>query len=279
MILKKLVLFQVIPIFQMINWIFFNILGIKNDLLYWGKTMKHFFRWNQYIIPGSAPFYKKKCVYFHNHREIIDIAIDTYTTSGNSAFISRYLVMFVAPLIGLTTTLLNSAFYFKRSKNMDKYKFIEWCNYKLKNSPYQSLSIYPEGTRRISNEPCRIKDGGILYSYQYDVPIQIIITKNKENVFSVKKFTHQDNVSLYTYISREIYPKDFNSFEKYRTNVCNEWEKNWNIVYQTEYNPDRCSVFEPENIDIDPKHNKRIYIFRMISISFICFTFSKLFLN
>jgi len=279
MIFKKLVLFQVIPIFQILNWIFFNILGIKNDLFFWGKTMKHFFKWNQYIIHGSSPFYKKKCVYFLNHRETIDIAIDVYTTSGNSAFISRYLVMFAAPLIGITTTILNSAFYFKRTTNMDKNKFIEWCNYKLKNSPYQSLSIYPEGTRRLSNEPCRIKDGGILYSYQYDVPIQIIITKNKENVFSVKKFTHQDNVNLYTNISKEIYPKDFDSFEQYRNCVCNEWEKNWNIVYQTEHNPDRCTVFEPENIEINPKNNKRIYIFRMISISFICFTISKLFLN
>ena len=259
----------------MINCICFNIMGIKNDLLYWGKIMKHFFKWNQYVIPGSAPFYKKKCVYFLNHRETIDIAIDVYTTSGTAAFISRYLVMFIAPFIGIMTTILNSAFYFKRSGNIDKNKFIEWCNYKLNNSPYQSLCIYPEGTRRLTNEPCRIKDGGIVYSYKYNVPIQIIITKNKENVFSVKKLTYQDDVNLYTYFSKEIYPNDFSSFENYRTYICNEWEKNWNIVYQNEYNPDMCSVFESENINIEPTNNKRIFFFRIISISFICFTLYK----
>ena len=274
MFIYKLFLFQIIPLFQIFNIIFLNIFYISNNLLYWGKTMKKYFKWNQYVIPDSNQFYSKACIYFLNHRESIDFAIDAYTTSGNAVFLSRYLVLFSAPLMGLCTIITNTVFYFKRSKNLDKNAFINWSNKKLNKSPYKSLNIYPEGTRRLNNDVSRIKDGGILYSYQYNVPIQIIITKNKENVLSLKNYSHHDYVNLYTYFAKEIYPRDFETFEKYRDFVCSDWERCWDIVYNKEYKQENCEIFEPKKINIEFKNKNRVYLLRFLISLIIIYYFS-----
>ena len=259
----KILYYQLIPIIQNINYIFLNILDIKNNLVYWATNVKKYFTWNQYIIKNSSPLYTSDCVYFANHREVMDFPIDAYLTCGKAAFISRYFILFGAPFTGLLTLFSNSVFYFRRHKNINKSQFIIWCNTRLRNSDYKSLIIYPEGTRRLSNDVTNIRDGGIMYSYEYKKPIQIIITKNKEYILSVKTFTGQNNVDCFTYISKPLYPDNYVTYIDYRTSIVEEWNKCWKIVYENEYTSDMCDLYKPIKYDIPVGTISHIRIFFM----------------
>lgn len=62
--------------------------------------------------------------------------------------------------------MLDCVFYFNRVKLSDYTKFNLWVKERLRNSPYKSLIIYPEGTRR--------KKGALHIAFDYDLPVQKI---------------------------------------------------------------------------------------------------------
>ncbi len=228
----KLLAFQLIPFASLLNIVLFNPLRVRNELLFWANNMRAVFTWRSYMLPNSQSLLTCPCVYLINHRESIDFAIDAHTTGGRAAFVSRMGVGLMAPFMAVLTKFTQTVFYFVRRRNLDKEAFVHWLHGQLRNSPYQSLIIYPEGTRRpFINEPTRIKDGCVRFAYRYKLPIQIIITKNKEDVLSLKRRTHQGGVSLLTYMSSAIDPDDYSSFELYRDSVMHEWERCWNVVY------------------------------------------------
>ena len=70
-------------------------------------------------------------------------------------------------------------------------------------------------------------------AYNNNLPIQIIITKNKEHIFSLKTMKCNFGVSLYTYRSQPIYPSKYNTKEEFFNEVINQWNVSWNIVYNT----------------------------------------------
>lgn len=270
MLILKMLIFQLLPIYQIANFLFLNIFRIDNNLFLWGSLMKKYFKWNHYVIPNSFELYDKECVYFHNHRSEIDFAVDIYSTAGMGAIISRRLIFFAVPFMGILTLIDNCVFYFSRNKGIDKKEFIKWTHSQLQNSSYKSLNIYPEGTRRLQHEVVRIKDGGILYSYEYKMPIQIIITKNKEKIFSLKTMTYAENVNCFTYMSNMIDPNNYNTFEEYRTFVCNEWERCWNIIYENEYSTKYCNILQPKYVKIHkPLLTNRIIIAQIVFLSTI----------
>ena len=278
MLVIKMMIFQLLPLIQILNFIFFNILGIDNSVFYWGCLMKKYFKWNHYEIPNTFPLYDGNCVYFHNHRSEIDFAVDIYSTAGKSAIIARWFVFFAAPFMGILTMIDNCVFFFSRNGTMDKKKFIKWTYDRLQNSYYRSLNIYPEGTRRMDNEVMRIKDGGILYSYEYKSPIQIIITKNKEKIFALKTMTYAENVDCFTFMSKHINPKDYESFEEYRTFVCQEWERCWKLVYENEYSSKECKILQPKYHNKINNTKNRIMITQIIFFS-TTIVFASLFYN
>jgi 1-acyl-sn-glycerol-3-phosphate acyltransferase len=237
----------------------------------WATSMKDSFLWNNYIIRDSFPLCTDECVYLLNHRESIDFPIDSYLTEGRSFFISRWLVFFSVPFMGLLTVLGGRCvYYFYRGGQIDKNKFISDVEiHRTRYTDNKSVNIYPEGTRRSDNACVRIKDGGIYHSHVYNLPIQIIITKNKELVFSLYTRSERDNVDCYTYRSNVFYPRDFKTFEDYRTFICDEWTKAWNIVYNKEYTRDTTDVFIPDTPIIVPiwRTVVRLYLVRFVCLS------------
>jgi hypothetical protein len=279
MLVCKMAYFQLLPIFRILSNI---ICYVNNNLLAWSEYMKLYFKWHNYIIKDSFPLQTKECVYFLNHRESADFAIDAYLTEGRAFFISRWFVFLVTPFMGLLTLIGNGVYYFSRTKNIDKKQFVMNVEaHRLHYSDYKSVNVYPEGTRRFENDCVRIKDGGIYYSYVYMMPIQIIITKNKEFVFSLKTWSSRDNVNCYTYRSDVIYPGNFNTLGEYRTFVCEEWIRCWDIVYKKEYTPEMCEPFVPNAPTIAPSNRTlmKLYIGRIIIMLGVLFThyFLKIF--
>ena len=259
--------FQLLPIFRILA----NVLCyVNNNLFVWGEQMKWYFKWHNYIIKDSFPLQTEECVYFLNHRESGDFAIDAYLTEGRAFFISRWFVFVSAPWMGLLTLIGNGVYYFSRTKNTDKRNFVMNVEaHRLRINDYKSVNVYPEGTRRLENECVRIKDGGIYYSYVYKMPIQIVITKNKEFVFSLKTWSSRDNVNCYTYRSDAILPGNFNTLCEYRTFVCEEWNRCWDIVYGKEYTPEMCDLFVPNAPIISPSYKTliKLYVIRFLLLA------------
>jgi hypothetical protein len=269
MLVLKMVYFQLLPLFRIMANILY---WVNNNLFVWGEQMKWYFKWHNYIIKDSFPLYQEECVYFLNHRESADFGIDAYLTEGRAMFISRWFVFLVTPFMGMLTFIGNGVYYFSRTKNIDKRQFIMNVeHHRMNYSDYKSVNIYPEGTRRFENDCIRIKDGGIHYSYVYNLPIQIVITKNKEFVFTLKQMSAKDNVNCYTYRSDVICPGSFNTLGEYRTTVCEEWTRCWNIVYGKEYTPENTDSFVPNAPTITPSWRTliKIYIMRFLILSLV----------
>jgi hypothetical protein len=267
MLALKTIGFQLLPLLH----IFLKTFNTSFNMIDWASHVKIMLKWNNYIIKDSFPLFDKECVYFLNHRESVDFAIDGYLTEGRSLFISRLLILILSPFMGCLTWFAgNGVYYFYRRKNIDKKRFVMNVEaHRLNYSDLKSVNIYPEGTRRLENNCVRIKDGGIFYSYVYKLPIQIIITKNKEFVASIKLRISNDNVNCYTYRSNVIFPRNFTSFEEYRTFVCEEWTRCWDIVYGKEYTPEMCDLFVPNPPIITPSFRTliKIYIMRFLLLA------------
>ena len=58
------------------------------------------------------------------------------------------------------------------------------------------------------------------------------MTKNKEKVYNEFTFDVNYNVNLPIYISNEIKPSDFTTFEEFYKFVCEEWYKIFNDLYK-----------------------------------------------
>ena len=114
---------------------------------------------------------------------------------------------------------------------------------KIKNhfKHYPRILFYPEGTRSnyktlnsINEVKSKIKLGLLKSIYQDKVfPVQIYISSNKEKVFSAKSFSAETNVKINSFLSKEIHPKDFDTFEEFINEICLQWLKLWNLAYPT----------------------------------------------
>lgn len=61
------------------------------------------------------------------------------------------------------------------------------------------------------------------------------MTKNKEKVYNEFNIDVNYNVNLSVYISNEIKPSEFNTFDEFYEYVCKEWYKIFNKLYENKY--------------------------------------------
>ena len=106
----------------------------------------------------------------------------------------------------------------------------------MKNSKTKKMLFYPEGTR-LNFKILKSKDDlktklkyGLLKSIFEDkdnLPVQLCISSNKENVFSLKKFSSKYGLTVNTEFSNIIYPKDFDCFEDFIEEIAKIWFIIW----------------------------------------------------
>ena len=78
-----------------------------------------------------------------------------------------------------------------------------------------NLLIYPEGTRRLSNELCRLKSVFIEFAHNNKLPVQICISTNKEHVLSDQANITNKNVDIITEYSSLIDPSNYSYYDFY----------------------------------------------------------------
>ncbi len=261
-----LIFMQVSPLLSTVYNLLHFFSWKRNDLFHWPRILKSYFKYNLYLHKNSEPLYTTgKCIYLHNHSDISDFFIDAYTTRGISASIARAMVAVAFPIQYLVTFLYKNVFYFNRGSSIDKTVFNEWVYNSLVNSTSNALNIYPEGTRHHSNISKPLKNGAMHIAYTYNMPIQIIITKDKYKVISLKNLRSNKNVPLYMYRSKLIHPSGFQNVNDFIKKVHEVWHASWNIV------------FTDNLIKEDYKeHNERPAMLRMNWTNYIRYNFCNI---
>ena len=79
-----------------------------------------------------------------------------------------------------------------------------------------------------------LKKGALIYSYENKIPIQLIISKNKEIAVNEKKFSAKFGTPIITYYSKPIIPDQYYDLDEYIKDVTNCWEESCNKVYNCE---------------------------------------------
>ena len=151
-------------------------------------------------------------IFLFNHRSWADFFIDHYICKGT--YISRKEVTLVS---------LGPA------DHSSKYKLYDDIKKMLKK---KSILLYPEGTRNTSNKSKPLKFGIIKLGYEQNVPFQIIIVSNKENVINEKKLKINKNIICEYFTSELIYPKDFKTLKEFTNEIQKKWDESWNVIYK-----------------------------------------------
>ena len=172
-----------------------------------------------------------------NHRCFFDFAWDPYIC--NASIVGRQLAFLVVSFFYILGILDDRMIVFKRGKTSRNDLFKKITD-KILSKQNKRILFYPEGTRKnylSLNSPEDIKKElkfGLLksiYESKNNLPLQICITSNKDNVFNEKKIIVNFNKKIKTCFSCKINPSDYNTFDDFINKICEEWYKSWLITH------------------------------------------------
>jgi hypothetical protein len=170
---------------------------------------------------------KSGTMFLCNHRCFADFYIDSAIT--NSSYLSRMMVMFGAPISCLFAWINDRILFINRGKSNKKYiTSLVKSNY---DNQHKNILVYPESHRQQTNKSLELKYGMIRQSYRNNIPIQIVITTNKEKIWCLQTLEANSNVECLIYVSNIIYPKDSNNIDEWCKLILNEWNDLWKFAY------------------------------------------------
>eukprot|EP01087_Luapelamoeba_hula_P009118 TRINITY_DN2333_c0_g3_i1.p1 TRINITY_DN2333_c0_g3~~TRINITY_DN2333_c0_g3_i1.p1 ORF type:complete len:415 (-),score=63.09 TRINITY_DN2333_c0_g3_i1:60-1304(-) len=188
-----------------------------------------------YVPPKGS---KQKVMWLANHRSWGDFYLDHVLTGCQGAYLSRMLVIAGLPFIGLTGALLDWVWFFRiasfKGKNgrVDVDKYNAFLDNKIKNTPWNGVLLYPEATRNLTDVSLPLKTGTIKYAYARNMPIQIIMSKNKERVMSEQTNQSAYNVHVPVRYSEVVFPTNFASENQFVDHVQELWYELWSDVFE-----------------------------------------------
>ncbi|GLC40248.1 hypothetical protein PLESTB_001309300 [Pleodorina starrii] len=220
-----------LPIFAITYRIRFGNVVKRNDMLDWAKALVAFFRVT-ILKQGELSLYRGgRCLYLCNHRSWADFFIDTYLTEGRAALMSRWLVYFVFPVFCTSVIILRGIVLFKRGTIADKEAFNAWLDATLGKSIVPGLLVYPEGHRSLKPTSLPLKRGMLHFAYSRKLPVQLIITRGKEQVMSEKTMSVRWGRTLVVTYSKVLKPSDYDSFDAFFNDIQTNWDACWQSSY------------------------------------------------
>jgi len=151
-----------------------------------------------------------------NHRSWADFVIDSVLTNGGS-YLARWAVVLGIPMSCLYGWLsgtetgrdnacvappqrpnyaqsvfalscsVGSVIFFRRRRGLDRGAFRDFLKRNWDHRPHKPLIVYPEGSRNLTDASLKLKTGALQAAYELGVPIQVVITANKEQVRHVRQ--------------------------------------------------------------------------------------------
>lgn len=104
----------------------------------------------------------------------------------------------------------------------------------MQEGPLPAMVVYPEGHRNLKKESLPLRRGMMKYAYSRKYPVQIIITKGKEEVFNEMKFTSKFGQTLVSGYSDVVEAAKFKTFDDFAEEVQVVWDELWGKVYSPE---------------------------------------------
>lgn len=175
---------------------------------------------------------RPRMMYLPNHRSFADFFLDQWITEGRAATLSRLAVGGVFPLVMASLVAVRSIILFQRGGRRVRAKesFNAWLDDKLAKSSQKSFLIYPEGHRSTKGQSLPLKTGMLKYAFSRRMPVQTIISANKEAVMDEKALSAHFGQTVVVGFSEVIDPADFGSFEDFMAKVQSTWDAEWERV-------------------------------------------------
>ena len=285
--MKQIILLKSIFIytFYQLYWLFisfmyiiglnqYNILGSKNIF----NSIQFLFSFFQvklreYYLNNKITA-NTNTIFLSNHRGISEYTIDAYIT-GVPSYLARLGIIYLIPFSSLIGWLTDTIIFFRRAKIKNKDKFESMIKKKVQK---YNLIVYPEGTRNLSNHSLSLKYGLIRCAYRQNISVQIVITTNKEDVWSIKKPSLKTGVTCTVYTSKVFHPKDFEDISKWCDHITTEWMKIWKLAYHPEtIHMTTEPIRIPEtNIYKDSINYPNVFLVRSILFCLFCFYYMYL---
>ncbi|KAF5838861.1 hypothetical protein DUNSADRAFT_2030 [Dunaliella salina] len=219
----------------------------RTDMYNWCQFMTKLFRIKikKYGPNGLRKDTGRHILYLCNHRSWTDFFLDAYLTEGNGSLMSRWLVFAVFPVFMVAVIVLRGVILFKRGTVLDKEKFNEWLDSKVSSSPIPGMLVYPEGHRSLAHKSLPLKRGMLYYAHSRKFPVQIIISRNKEEVLSEKTMKAHFGATIVTGFS-ELIESEGKDIKEFLSEVQTAWDKMWDSVYSA----DAAALPELEHTDV-----------------------------
>ncbi|KAK9849391.1 hypothetical protein WJX84_009763 [Apatococcus fuscideae] len=183
--------------------------------------------------------------------------IDVVLSEGNAQMLSRMAVYYVFPMFMISVRAAKGVILFKRGRQHDKDAFNRMVDKKMARSPLEGLIIYPEGHRSTKQDSLPLKRGMLHYAFSRKLPMQIIMSSNKEAVLSEKKQSAHFGQKILVGYSDVIQTKDFASFEDMLAALQRAWDAQWLRVYSARLEEAVSSM--PDRMDtIDYSRHDRL---------------------
>jgi hypothetical protein len=97
------------------------------------------------------------------------------------------------------------------------------------------VMFYPEGTRltnahvtSIEHAKSTLKPGLLKSVYEHrKFPVQLQLSNNKEFILNEKRMIVNRGITVTTFLSKPIYPEDFQTFDDFYNEIAKQWYENW----------------------------------------------------
>jgi len=151
-------------------------------------------------------------------------------TEGRAFWLARWLVAIGLPTMGFVSQWSGAVYYFNRGA-----EFFPRFKRFLAQSEYPAVVLYPEGTRYLGEIPRPLRTGFMRFSYENDLPVQVVISRNKETVFCEKRAWAQRGGTFYTNYGQMLDPRDFKTVDEFIIAINKAWVQQWDATYSASH--------------------------------------------
>ncbi|KAK9903375.1 hypothetical protein WJX75_004155 [Coccomyxa subellipsoidea] len=230
-------LYWSLPLAALMNKVkFLKLAGKRNDAYGWGVALQQLFGVTMLRLPGpqlanpGGPI-----IFLSNHRSWADFYLDVVATEGNAQMLSRMAVALVFPMFMGAVCVIRSVILFQRGRNHEKEAFNKMIDRKMAASPVDGLIVYPEGHRSTLRHSLPLKRGMLNYAYIRKIPVQIVMSANKEAVISEKELSCKFGQEVLVGYSEAMHPSSYPTFDGFVAAVQKEWDIQWSRVYSADW--------------------------------------------
>ena len=188
-----------------------------------------------------------------NHRCLIDMIIDPFLS--NASGVGRLGAYVAVPFASMLAMLDRRLVVINRkhTRQAGFQKMIAHFNSQSPGRYNRRLMFYPEGSRMrhacpmsVDEARVRLRPGLLKSIYEYrNLPVQIMITSNKEMLMDERRVQIGLNVRLVTSLSVAIFPERFETFEAFYTAVALSWLSEWKRAYSADGQEGRVVFPDP----------------------------------